>query len=185
MEDYLDEDPVIDNQRFICLSLFKAEKKLTKENVDTYTKGSSRGAFKIRGAFRTMEEANKHAKMLEKIDPHHSIFIGEMGKWHPFDPSVEESGEEIYSNDELNELMKTYKENREKCEEMHRERTQRERVKQKQKVEDDDTSDVDLAASLNRRIEELTLEEEKFKQEEKTLEKKKRKLQNELIQDVL
>jgi hypothetical protein len=119
MEDYLDEDPVLKNQQFVCLSFFIPGKEVDETNQD---KQDSRCGLKIRGCYATMEQAEARVKELKSIDKLHHIYIGEVGKWLPFDPSPEESGKEIYSDKELNELMKKYKDNREKCDEVHEER---------------------------------------------------------------
>lgn len=119
MEDYLDEDPVLKTQQFVCLSFFIPGKEVDETNQD---KQDSRCGIKIRGCYATMEQAEARVKELKSIDKLHHIYIGEVGKWLPFDPSPEESGKEIYSDKELNELMKNYKDNREKCDEVHEER---------------------------------------------------------------
>lgn len=119
MEDYLDEDPIQPNQQFVCLSLFTPGKEDAQTTAESH---DSRCGIKIRGCYATMEQAEARVKELKSIDKLHHIYIGEVGKWLPFDPTPEESGKEIYSDKELNELMKKYKENREKCIEVHEER---------------------------------------------------------------
>ena len=70
---------------------------------------SERG-FKIRGAFSSIEEAQRHIKKLKDNGDPMDIFIGEMGYWLPFNPPSQSIEEQEYSNDELNTLMKSYKE---------------------------------------------------------------------------
>ena len=118
MEDYLDEDQPINNQKFVCLSLFIPGKEEEGDQHD------SRCGIKVRGSYGTIEQAESRVKELKAIDKFHHIYIGEVGKWLPFDPKPEESGKEIYPDKELNELMKNYKENRVKCDEVHEERKQ-------------------------------------------------------------
>jgi len=70
---------------------------------------------KVRGSYDTKQEAEFRAKLLQKKDPNHSVFIGQVGYWLPWDPSLtyvdDIDGE--YLNNELNTLMKKYKENQE------------------------------------------------------------------------
>ena len=70
---------------------------------------------KVRGSYDTKHEAEFRAKLLQKKDPSHSVFIGQVGYWLPWDPSLtyvdDIDGE--YLNNELNTLMKKYKENQE------------------------------------------------------------------------
>jgi len=75
--DYLTEDKLIsDDQKFVCISFLT-----DKESQKTLT------GIKVRGAFPTYEKACENAKMLQSIDPSFNVFVGEMGKWLPFDPS--------------------------------------------------------------------------------------------------
>lgn len=116
MEDYLDEDTVLKTQQFVCLSLFIPGKEEEGDDQD------SRCGIKVRGSYATMEQAEARVQELKKTDKFHHIYIGEVGKWLPFNPRPEEAGKEIYPDKELNELMKNYKENRVKCNEVHEER---------------------------------------------------------------
>ena len=118
MEDYLDEDVPLANQKFVCLSLF------IPRNEEEGNQNDSRCGIKFRGSYGTMEQAEARVKELKATDKFHHIYIGEVGKWLPFDPKPEESGKEIYPDKELNDLMKNYKENRVKCDEVHEERKQ-------------------------------------------------------------
>ena len=83
--------------------------------------------LKIRGSYSTRDEAESRAKKLQKMDPDHNIFVGQVGKWLPWDPSPNAIQDQEYAEDQLNTLMKKYKENEEAREEFHRE--QRERAK--------------------------------------------------------
>ena len=85
--------------------------KFTEENDFVC---NTRGV-KVRGSYDTKSEAEFRAKLLQKQDPNHSVFIGQVGYWLPWDPSLtyvdDIDGE--YLNNELNTLMKKYKENQE------------------------------------------------------------------------
>lgn len=67
--------------------------------------------LKIRGTYSTKEEAVARSKKLQRLDPTHNIFVGEIGKWLPWDPEPSQVAEQEYAEEELNTLMKKYKEN--------------------------------------------------------------------------
>ena len=48
---------------------------------------------------------------------YHNIYIGEVGKWCPFEDDPEKAKDAVYKDEELNRLMKGYKENQEKAKE--------------------------------------------------------------------
>lgn len=79
--------------------------------------------IKVRGAFASVKEAEIKAKKLQGRDKYHNIFMAEMGKWTPWDPSTSEIKEQEYQNNELNSLMKKYKENEDNREQFFEERT--------------------------------------------------------------
>jgi DNA repair exonuclease SbcCD ATPase subunit len=100
--DYLDEDPAIRGQEWICVSF------LSPEGV----KNCNIRGFKFRGAFGTRLEAEAHAKQIqEKLDPDFHIYVGEGFKWLPWDQDPETVENQEYHEKELNELMKASKEN--------------------------------------------------------------------------
>ena len=110
--DYLTEDTILpEGQKFICISFLS----------DSTKKSSLRG-IKLRGAFDTIEKASEHAKKLQSIDPAFNVFVGEMGKWLPFDPdpnNSEKVKDSEYANQQLNQMMKAYQENQEKAKMFH------------------------------------------------------------------
>jgi hypothetical protein len=77
--------------------------------------------LKIRGIYGSQEEATARSKKLQRADPLHNIFVGEVGKWLPWDPEPTEVREQEYAEEQLNTLMKKYKENEELREEFQRE----------------------------------------------------------------
>jgi hypothetical protein len=120
--DYLTEDAFLPSgQKYICMSFLT--NKLGAEDTDTKTTLSG---IKIRGAFETYEAACEHAKTVQSIDPYFNVFVGEMGKWLPFDPSPDSEAvkDSQYANEELNNMMKTYMENQEKAKIYHEQRKQ-------------------------------------------------------------
>jgi hypothetical protein len=74
---------------------------------------------KMRGSFDTAKEATLRAERLRKKFPRDNLYIGEVGKWLPWDPEPHEVAEQDYGNDQLNKLMKRYNENEEKLDEFY------------------------------------------------------------------
>lgn len=85
-------------------------------------KNAKFSAFKIRGYFKTIEEAQKAARALQEKDPYFDIFIGEAGKWMPVNPDLETVENQIYREKELNELMSGYNQQRKEQEKIENER---------------------------------------------------------------
>ena len=115
--DYLDEDPSLTNQKWVCLSI------LTPETVKSVEKIFVRG-IKIRGVYNTYEEAEKRANSIRNFDSKSNVYIGEVGKWLPFIDNPEYATDENYANKELNKLMKSYREEQEMAKEYHEKRKQ-------------------------------------------------------------
>lgn len=112
-KDYLDEDPLIANQQFTCLSFL----------TDVKNKSKIVGV-KSRGNFNTYENACEYAKKLQQMDPYFNVFVGNVGKWLPFDPAPDSDKIENqeYANKQLNSIMKGHKENQEKAKFFHEKR---------------------------------------------------------------
>jgi hypothetical protein len=96
--------------------VFAQGKRLEEEfhkrnNFQTTIRG-----LKVRGSYPTQEEAHARAKKLQRNDPTHSILLGEVGKWLPWDPNPHDITSQEYANEQLNSLMKSYKENEEQRE---------------------------------------------------------------------
>lgn len=99
--DYLNEDEPIPGQLWVCISF------LSPEGI----KNCSIRGLKIRGIYGTKQEADKRAEYLQKMDPDFHVFVGEVGKWLPWDPDPNDIEDQIYQEKQLNDLMKGYKEN--------------------------------------------------------------------------
>uniref|UniRef100_A0A6C0EBG5 Uncharacterized protein n=1 Tax=viral metagenome TaxID=1070528 RepID=A0A6C0EBG5_9ZZZZ len=93
--DNLDEDPIIHNLRWVCISFLSPE-GVYNCNVR---------AVKVRGCFATKEEADKCAHELQKIDKYFHIFVGEVGKWLLFDPNPDTVEEQHYANETQQQIM--------------------------------------------------------------------------------
>lgn len=112
--DLLTEDSINPKgQNFICISFLS-----DKENKTTLS------GIKFRGAFSTYDEACEHAKKLQCVDKYFNVFVGEMGKWLPFDPNPDSEAvkDSEYANEQLNSMMKSYMENQEKAKIYHEQR---------------------------------------------------------------
>lgn len=81
--------------------------------------------MKVRGVYGSRSEAEARSKKLQRNDPLHNIFLGEVGKWLPWDPEPAEVTEQEYAEEQLNTLMKKYKENEEAREMFMRENRNR------------------------------------------------------------
>ena len=77
--------------------------------------------LKIRGVYPSQAEAVARSKKLQRQDTLHNIFLAEVGKWLPWDPEPNDVADQEYAEDELNTLMKKYKENEEAREVFQRE----------------------------------------------------------------
>lgn len=67
--------------------------------------------LKVRGVYDSYKEASVRAQVLRKKDSSFNVFVGQMGYWLPWDPECEAIQEQEYQENQLNELVKKYKEN--------------------------------------------------------------------------
>jgi len=93
--DHLDEDPVIYNQRWALVSFISPEGLMNCK---------IRG-LKIRGVYATEGEAKAASDKLKKKDKYFDIFVAEVGKWVPWDPSLKQVEEVKYQNKKLDKIM--------------------------------------------------------------------------------
>jgi len=93
--DYLTEDDPIPRQNWVCISFISPEGLMNC---------SVRG-IKIRGIYATETEAKERADYLQQIDPDFNIFVGEVGKWLPWDPDPNSQGDQVYREEKLNEIV--------------------------------------------------------------------------------
>ena len=112
--DHLTEDSPISGQNWVCISFIAPE-------IEKIKNCSLRG-IKIRGVFSKKEDANNHAEKLRQTDPDFDIFVGEVGKWLPWDPNPENVEDERYQEKELNHIVANYKKSREQSAVMYEER---------------------------------------------------------------
>jgi hypothetical protein len=113
-EDYLDEDKpfshLVKKQNFTVISMltpncFPEDKR--EQHKDQKILG-----IKVRGVFEKYEDAKAHSEKLQQLDKFHNIFVGEVGKWLPFDVDISNMQTEedpVYREKSLNQYMKAYK----------------------------------------------------------------------------
>lgn len=85
-----------------------------KNNFRTSVRG-----LKVRGTYGSYEEAAARAKKLQGVDPLFNIYVAEVGKWLPWDPKPSQVQDQEYAEDQLNTLMKAYKQNEEAREQFY------------------------------------------------------------------
>lgn len=113
-EDYLDEDkPLrhsVKKQNWCVISMLTPN--CFPENKREEYKDQKILGIKFRGVYEEYAEAAARAEQLQKVDKFHHVFVGEVGKWLPFDVDVSNMGSEdqVYREKSLNKYMKSYKE---------------------------------------------------------------------------
>ena len=78
--------------------------------------------LKVRGIYDTKREADVRAKVLQKLDSSHNVFVGQVGYWLPWDPDPTNMDTE-YLEDELNNLVKEYKNNENRMDDYYQQQT--------------------------------------------------------------
>ena len=111
-KDFLTTDPPIKGQKFVCMSFLRANQIDEKDRDPEISTGLV--GLKIRGVFKTKSAAEAQCKQLRQQDPYHDIYVGEVGKWLPFD-CREKVESEDYMEKQLNDIMQGYKESQEKA----------------------------------------------------------------------
>jgi hypothetical protein len=131
-------------QEFVKGNLKEMKETKLKDNFDDYVfanktkleeeffalnnfQTSVRG-LKVRGVYSSQAEAEARSKKLQRVDQIHNIFLGEIGKWLPWDPAPSDVANQEYAEEQLNTLMKKYKENEEAREEFMKENRNRPRT---------------------------------------------------------
>ena len=155
---------ILDNISDVYLT-FMHEKGQELEDAfhkDNQFQTSVRG-LKVRGTYSTMEEASIRSKVLQRLDQTHHVFVAPVGYWLPWDPDADQIEQQEYQEEQLNELMKNYKENDVKrniyyenekkemkdkaMEENMRRKNENENEKEKEKEKENDKND-DSASSV-------------------------------------
>ena len=87
----------------------------SKEVSDEFDKNNNfqtsvRG-IKVRGTYDTQKKAEARAKALQKRDPTFDVYVAPIGYWVPTNVNTNHIENQEHANEELNKLMKSYKEN--------------------------------------------------------------------------
>uniref|UniRef100_A0A6C0J5S1 Uncharacterized protein n=1 Tax=viral metagenome TaxID=1070528 RepID=A0A6C0J5S1_9ZZZZ len=91
--------------------LLKNEKDLQERFDNSVEFKTNMRGVKVRRCFASVEETQMFAKILQRRYPKDNLYIGKVGAWLPWDPSEHLMPEVEYAEQELNELMRRYKEN--------------------------------------------------------------------------
>jgi hypothetical protein len=91
--------------------LFKNSTALEEEFFKQNEFRTTIRGIKVRGVFSSDAEASVRAKKLQRSDPNFNIYMGSVGKWMAWEPEPSKVGEQEYANEQLNTLMKKYREN--------------------------------------------------------------------------
>lgn len=111
--DFLDEDTPISSQKFVILS-YVLPKTLDQQPV-----------VKVRGSFPTVEDCEKRIKRLQSTDQYFNMYVAEVGKWGSLLTNEQIRNQEIdtvYSNQNMNEIIQGYKENKDRADKEYHER---------------------------------------------------------------
>lgn len=105
--------------------------------------------LKVRGTYNTKHEADIRAKVLQKLDGSHHVFVAPVGYWLPWDPAEDAIQDQVYQEEQLNELMKNYKQNEMKRDEFYEQQKEErkkqameENEKRRQKALDDEKAEA-------------------------------------------
>lgn len=101
MVDHLDEDPIIQNQRYYLASFVSPEGIMN----------CSIRALKIKGVYATLAEANAACAEFMKKDKTFDICVGEIGKWQAWDPTPNQAETVKYGNKKLDKMMQNAHQN--------------------------------------------------------------------------
>ena len=93
--------------------LFANSQKLEEEFFKLNEFRTTMRGIKVRGVYSSEAEASARAKRLQKTDTSFNIYMGHVGKWMAWEPDPNKVGDQEYANEELNTLMKKYRENEE------------------------------------------------------------------------
>lgn len=108
--DRLDEDPIIKTQRYFVISF------ISPEGIRNTT---MRG-IKVRYVTDDIDDAKLKADEFRKMDGNKfDVFVGEIGKWLPWNPDRDGVKSQVYAESELNDLMKGYEDNASKAKQVH------------------------------------------------------------------
>tara|TARA_B100001057_G_scaffold500417_2_gene615360 strand:- start:622 stop:1482 length:861 start_codon:yes stop_codon:yes gene_type:complete len=91
--------------------VYKFSSELQRDFDEQNKFQTSMRGIKIRGSYSTKDEATARAKKLQLCDSGFNVFVGEVGKWLPWDPNADGVQDEVFQNTQLNDMMEKYEEN--------------------------------------------------------------------------
>lgn len=115
--DFKESSIVESYEKYMLVNRQRLEDEFHKQNNFQTTMHG----LKVRGVYSNQEQANAQAKALNKKDPYFNVYVADVGEWLPWDPEPEEIKDQEYQSDDLNKLMKAYKENAAKRDEFFEE----------------------------------------------------------------
>lgn len=142
-----------DEYKYFCEEKSEELDKHFNEQVDFQT--NVRG-LKVRGSYDTLREAQVRSEVLKRKDKNHNIFICQVGCWCPWDPSADQIDDQHYSEDQLNTLMKKYRENQTHKDEVFNDRKLEMLEAQKEKnkkVEEENLLESNVVEDVEKTIE--------------------------------
>lgn len=101
--DYLFEDPPIQNQQFALVSIVGPH---MNQKCDVW-------GLKVRGTAENLDKAKALSKKILQVDNHYDIYTVEVGKFFPLAVEPTQISNIEYQNEQLNQLMKSYLQNKE------------------------------------------------------------------------
>jgi DNA repair exonuclease SbcCD ATPase subunit len=105
--DYLTEDPPIPSQKYALISIVGPH---MRQKCDVW-------GLKIRGVADSLETAKTLTKRIMKLDKDYDIYTVDIGKFFPLAVEPYDVANVEYENQQLNDLIKNYLENKEKANE--------------------------------------------------------------------
>ena len=109
--DNIDYNLVSDFEDLYANFLDKEEQKLEEKFHEQNQFQTSIRGLKVRGTYSSKNEADVRARVLQKLDQSHHVFVAPVGYWLPWDPSADAIQDQVYQEEQLNELMKNCKQN--------------------------------------------------------------------------
>ena len=79
-------------------------------------------AMKIRGVFRTREEAEDHCKKVMKNDPYFDVYVVDLYQWLVVPPNREMVKDQVYQEEFLNNMMSEYDQEKDRIKQVFEER---------------------------------------------------------------
>lgn len=183
--------------------VYKYSNELQRDFDEKNQFQTSMRGIKIRGSYSTKEEATERAKKLQLIDSGFNVFVGEVGKWLPWDPNADGVQDEVFQNTQLNDMMEKYEENnvnrdifyeeqkrekikaaREEVLKKKREEAEKAAAEKATAIEDTSTGDTSTGDVKQTETEEPVIEERTTKKTEEVVEEVVHEVSNDIKQSL-